>query len=72
MEGREKRAVSSMIHKYSLDLLEDKDDINYLIGILSFINDIEPIFIERMILKYGKDCISNLIGSGKKVFQSIF
>jgi len=54
-----KRIISSMIHKFSLELLEKKE-IYYLKGILAHISNIEPIFIKRMENKYGHEVLSNL------------
>jgi len=52
-----KRFISSMIHKFKLRQLTSDNDINQLKGLLGFANHIEPIFISRMIAKYGKETI---------------
>ncbi|MCQ1836953.1 retron St85 family RNA-directed DNA polymerase [Neorhizobium galegae] len=56
--GRDrKRMISSMIHKYSIGQLSEKD-AGKLKGYLAFAYDCEPDFIERMIRKYGEEQIS--------------
>lgn len=58
--GRDKkRLLSSLIHKYSLGLLNDKE-IENLKGQLGFAKYIEPVFINRMKVKYGVDVILKL------------
>ncbi|HCU0428652.1 retron St85 family RNA-directed DNA polymerase [Serratia sp. PGPR-27] len=54
-----KRFLSSRIHYYSLGLLNN-DDILELKGLLGFANYIEPIFLERMKVKYGDDLIVSI------------
>jgi RNA-directed DNA polymerase len=55
--GRDrKRAISSLIHKYSLELLT-KDETWSLQGLLAFALDVEPAFIQRMRVKYGSGVI---------------
>ncbi|MGV7091244.1 retron St85 family RNA-directed DNA polymerase [Siccibacter turicensis] len=59
--GRErKRAISSMIHKYSLGLLQE-EEISYLQGLLSFACYIEKDFKKRMVNKYSFRIITELL-----------
>lgn len=59
--GRErKRLYSSLVHKYSHDLLA-QNDINRLKGYLAFARDIEPKFIDRLREKYSSDVVDRLI-----------
>lgn len=63
--GREKkRLISSMLHRLSLDMLNDKQ-IEQLKGQLAHINNIEPDFAYRMQKKYGSSTINKL--SNKKI-----
>tara|TARA_R110001632_G_scaffold214612_3_gene341366 strand:+ start:2114 stop:3067 length:954 start_codon:yes stop_codon:yes gene_type:complete len=62
--GRErKRMISVMIHKYSINKLPESD-FNYLRGLLSFSNHIEPNFTLRLKKKYGIEILNN-ISKGK-------
>ncbi|MFS7385174.1 retron St85 family RNA-directed DNA polymerase [Rahnella inusitata] len=64
--GRErKRLISSLIHKYTLGLLEP-DRAYYLQGLLSFAIHIEPEFRFRMINKYSEKIVKELIKLRKK------
>lgn len=55
--GRDrKRLISAMINNYKKETLPS-EDFEYLRGILSFANNIEPDFISRMKRKYGKDTL---------------
>lgn len=66
--GRQKkRYISSLIHKYKLGLLSEAEVVN-LKGLISFVSDIEPIFVGRMINKYGYETMSDL--SPKKFLAS--
>ncbi|MCD9496845.1 RNA-directed DNA polymerase [Photobacterium carnosum] len=61
--GRDrKRLISAMINNYKKGILLS-EDFDYLRGILSFANNIEPDFISRMKRKYGK-CILLKIKKG--------
>lgn len=56
--GRErKRTLSATVHAYSLGKL-DKEKIMKLKGNLGFAKHIEPLFIQRLIKKYGNDIIA--------------
>lgn len=57
---KRKRYLSSMIHKYSLGILPS-EEISYLQGFLSFANDIEPDFKQKMIAKYSFETIDQLV-----------
>jgi RNA-directed DNA polymerase len=51
--GRDrKRLLSSMLHKYSLGQLSG-EQIVYLRGYLSYVNDVEPLFVQKIFKKYG-------------------
>ncbi|MCC7595911.1 RNA-directed DNA polymerase [Janthinobacterium sp. FW305-129] len=54
-----KREISTLIHKFSLNMLSD-DEKYRLQGLLGFSKNIEPLFIERMNVKYGKDLINQI------------
>ncbi|MCG9544799.1 retron St85 family RNA-directed DNA polymerase [Vibrio sp. Isolate33] len=59
--GRErKRLISALVHKYTVKQL-DTDDIHYVQGLLSFAQNIEPHFVDRLSKKYGFDVLSKLI-----------
>lgn len=59
--GRDrKRAVSALIHKFSLKLLNWKE-VGYLKGMLGFTIANEPQFINRMRRKYGDDVIDRIL-----------
>lgn len=59
--GRDrKRLISSMVHRYSNNLLSE-EDIAKLIGVLSFSHNIEPEFVTRLNKKYGWSIMSNLV-----------
>tara|TARA_R110001583_G_scaffold170238_1_gene323650 strand:- start:7192 stop:8148 length:957 start_codon:yes stop_codon:yes gene_type:complete len=52
--GRDrKRYISSLIHKFKLDLLV-QDEIEHLKGLLGFAFHVEPVFRDRMIKKYSE------------------
>lgn len=58
--GRErKRLLSSKIHHFSQGRLSDAEVLK-LKGELGFAKFIEPLFIERMSMKYGLDIINNI------------
>jgi retron-type reverse transcriptase len=58
--GRDrKRLIRSMIHHYALGHL-NKDQIEHLAGMLSFVNDVEPMFVKRLTDKYGHAIIFDL------------
>lgn len=64
--GRErKRFISSLIHKYTLGILEPEMTY-YLQGLLSFAIHIEPEFKIRMINKYSTDAVMEIITLRKK------
>ena len=55
-----KRLISTLIHKYTIKQIE-KDDINYLQGLLSFSIHVEPDFRYTMSKKYGPDIIDEIL-----------
>jgi RNA-directed DNA polymerase len=58
--GRErKRLISSMIHKFLCELL-DQDDILKLQGFISYANFIEDDFYQRMCRKYGEENLARI------------
>lgn len=59
--GREKKRIySSMIHKFSLGLMDEKER-ERLKGFLAYTIYIEPDFIERMKKKYSSDLIAAIM-----------
>ncbi|TOH59278.1 RNA-dependent DNA polymerase [Vibrio parahaemolyticus] len=59
--GRDrKRMISSLIHKYSIKVL-DISDFQYLQGLLSFASHVEPRFLDSMTRKYGHETITNIV-----------
>ncbi|WP_339834683.1 retron St85 family RNA-directed DNA polymerase [uncultured Parvibaculum sp.] len=59
--GRErKRAISSLLHKFSLDQLTMKD-VGYLKGMLAFAIANEPDFVGRLRSKYGDELIDTVL-----------
>ena len=54
-----KRRIRAQIHHLIQDKLNDKEK-SKLRGMLAFVHDIEPDFIERMVKKYGQEVIRNL------------
>lgn len=54
-----KRYISSLIHKYSLGMLPDSE-IDYLRGLLSYAQHIEPMFLTRLKNKYGEKLINHI------------
>jgi RNA-directed DNA polymerase len=58
--GRErKRLISSMIHKSKFNQLTS-DDASHLLGLISYATHIEPVFLDRMVKKYGVGAINNI------------
>jgi RNA-directed DNA polymerase len=47
-----KRFIRSLIYKYASKKLDNKDE-KYLKGYISFIKDIEPSFLNSLLIKYG-------------------
>jgi RNA-directed DNA polymerase len=67
--GRDrKRLISSMVHKYSHNLLNE-EEIGRLKGLLSFSYNIEPCFISRLNKKYGLSVMSELVS--EKLIKAI-
>lgn len=60
--GRErKRMISSMLHKFKIGKL-DEAEFDYLKGILAFALFIEPNFLNRLEVKYGRELLSEFRG----------
>lgn len=58
--GRDrKRAVRAMLHHYTLGKLNG-DEVACLAGRLAFVNAVEPMFLKRLIEKYGMETIEKL------------
>ncbi|WP_165312410.1 retron St85 family RNA-directed DNA polymerase [Vibrio ziniensis] len=57
---KRKRVLSSLIHKFTTGELKDPIEIMKLKGLLGFAKHIEPIFIQRMAVKYGSEVIEQL------------
>ncbi|OEF02289.1 RNA-dependent DNA polymerase [Vibrio crassostreae 9ZC13] len=59
---KKKRHISSLVHKYTLELLSDEETLQ-LKGLLSHVSNIEPLFIGRLSNKYGVDVMTGLAPS---------
>lgn len=60
--GRErKRAISALLHKFSLNQISI-DDVSYLKGMIGFAIANEPEFIGRMRKKYGNEVMDGVLG----------
>ena len=57
---KRKRKISSLIHKYTLGIL-DHEDTQELQGLLGFAKDAEYIFFNSMKNKYGDNVVSNIL-----------
>jgi len=55
----QKRIIKSLVHKYCLGTLSE-DKISYLRGYISFVNSVDPLFINALKKKYGKNIIESL------------
>lgn len=65
--GRErKKLIRSMIHHFQEGTLPP-DSLPRLRGLLAFAHDVEPDFVLRMTIKYGRATMSTLLGSEGKV-----
>ncbi|WP_222116216.1 retron St85 family RNA-directed DNA polymerase [Shewanella sp. MSW] len=59
--GRErKRFIKSMVYKSTKNEL-DVDELNSLMGILSFCQHVEPDFITRLVCKFGQDTVDYIV-----------
>lgn len=59
-----KREISVMIHKFSLGLVSDKE-VKRIKGYIAYAKHIEPLFVDRMIRKYGDEVMSKLVNLGQ-------
>lgn len=57
-----KRMISSMVHKYTLDKLNETQ-FDQLKGLLAFAVFIEPDFLHRLEIKYGKELMGRIRGT---------
>jgi RNA-directed DNA polymerase len=56
--GRErKRLISAMVHHFSLESLPGEER-RRLAGLLAFVQDVEPLFLERLNKKYSAEVVS--------------
>lgn len=59
--GRQrKREISTLIHRFSLKLLE-AEEAYYLQGLLGFAKNVEPLFLSRMRGKYSSNLINDIL-----------
>lgn len=63
-----KRELSSRVHYYINNKLNSRE-IHELRGLLAFAKDIEPKFIDRLAIKYGKEVLLKLL-PGKDQYQN--
>ncbi|GGX98855.1 RNA-directed DNA polymerase [Litchfieldella qijiaojingensis] len=61
---KRKREISALIHKFSVGALS-KEDLLRLQGLLGFVKDVEPLFVEKMISKYGYRVIVKILSFRK-------
>ncbi|WP_102554988.1 retron St85 family RNA-directed DNA polymerase [Vibrio lentus] len=60
--GRErKRYIRALLHKFSINSIRDKEDIEHLKGLIGFAKYIEPSFLDKMKIKYGEKLIFKLL-----------
>lgn len=57
---KKKREIRSLIFKYIMNELSE-DKISYLRGYLSYSKSVEPLFVERVSIKYGENKILELM-----------
>jgi hypothetical protein len=48
-----KRYIRSLIHNYTLQKADDTT-VKYIKGYISFIKDVEPSFLNSLLIKYGE------------------
>lgn len=59
--GRDKkRYIRSLLYKFSVQALQDEEDIKHLKGLISFAKTVEPSFLERMKARYGVSIFNDL------------
>lgn len=62
--GRDKkREIKALIHQYKNNNCENPD---YLMGLLAFASDAEPVFVERLTKKYGQEVIAEILNQPPK------
>ncbi|ROQ19867.1 reverse transcriptase (RNA-dependent DNA polymerase) [Marinimicrobium koreense] len=60
-----KREVKALIHKFKTGLLP-MNEVHRLQGLLGFVSDVEPMFLERMRVKYSSATIDDILKSVKQ------
>ncbi|MDF4415107.1 retron St85 family RNA-directed DNA polymerase [Vibrio parahaemolyticus] len=59
--GRDKkRYIRSLLFKFSIQALQDEEDIKHLKGLIGFAKTVEPSFLERMKARYGISIFNDL------------
>ncbi|MCG9782007.1 retron St85 family RNA-directed DNA polymerase [Vibrio brasiliensis] len=59
--GRDKkRYIRSLLYKFSVQALQDEEDIKHLKGLIGFAKTVEPSFLERMKARYGISIFKDL------------
>jgi len=59
-----KREIRAWFHKYIRGLLSE-EEIAELRGMLSFVNSVEPVFLQRIAKTYGTAALNNLLSTGR-------
>lgn len=68
--GRDrKRLISAQVHHFILDRI-DKDEIAKLAGMLSYVNSVEPEYIEVLSDKYGRQAIQDIFEAARVLHAS--
>ena len=62
---KKKRMISSLLFRYQKGVLEDKE-IASLRGYISYVNDVEPAFINALALKYKGDVFRQLFNNKER------
>jgi RNA-directed DNA polymerase len=59
--GREKkRLIRAQFHRYTQNSLNEKD-LKHLAGFVAYVNSVEPLFLERLVEKYGYEALERLL-----------
>lgn len=53
---KRKRYISSLVYRFNKSILSDSE-VLYLKGILSFVNNVEPLFVIHLVEKYGASVV---------------
>ncbi|MBV7261252.1 retron St85 family RNA-directed DNA polymerase [Photobacterium sp. WH24] len=63
--GRDrKRYIRALLHKFSIQSLENEEDINHLKGLVGFAKMVEPSFLDKMKIRYGEKVFIDLFRCG--------